>query len=471
MNRLAVIVVAVIVFGFSLGWALGTFRLPPQQAGAEVATAPCAIALSGSNTIGERLAPEIVTAFFTSAGYVVSDAAQVAPDEIRISATRGAQRCVIDIRSHGSSFAFRDLASGAASIGMASRALKPEEAAALAAAGAGDFAADAALAEHVIALDGIAVIVHPESRLHALSRRDVRRVFVGDVSDWRSLGGPSGAIARYARDDESGTFQFFLEHVLENDPHWAAAQAGVRRFASSTALTSAVAADRNAIGFVGAAYVTPAVRALAISDGGQAFPPTPGDVRAESYPISRRLFLYVRPQVMRADPRVAALVTFFKSAAAFALVERLGFVSLAAAGREAGAPLQCSSETPEARVYRVAAAGAERLPMVIRFLPGSNIADSLARDDLARAAAPIRAALADNRTVTLIGHSDAEGEAEINRMLAQRRAESIRGELEGLGAMGLQVESAGEACPVAGNDTPQGRQSNRRVEIWISARS
>jgi len=468
MRFFTVAVLLLICFGLGLAISL---QMRAKTADPTSLDIGCRIQLAGSNTIGERLAPAIVSAYLAADGFTIEAPQKTGEDEVRVNGVRGEERCAVDIRSHGSSLAFKELTEGATEIGMASRPIKIEETEALRAASAGDFEAEAALAEHVVGLDGIAVIVHPSNPLRALSRRDIRRIFVGEAADWRDVGDGRGAIELYARDDQSGTFQFFADHVLENDSRWDRAKATARRYASSSELVAGVAADPLAIGFVGMAYVTPAVRALAVSDGGPAFEPTESNVRSESYPISRRLFLYARPQTMRDNPRVAGLVAFFKSEAAYAAIEELGYVSLRPTPRpDAVAQTEtCAPGAPESEVYRVATAHAQRLESVIRFLPGSNDVDSLARDDVGRAANAIRGAVAQGRVVRLIGHSDSEGDSALNRRLALQRADAIRQAFEGLNVLGLQVESAGEMCPVANNDTPAGRRTNRRVEIWIAA--
>ncbi len=465
-------IVAILVAGacFLIGWQGGKFLPLIVSVGAPEKPA-CAFSLAGSNTLGEKLAPAVVRGYFEAEGFTVSELAAVAAEVVRLRAEGAEETCVVEIRSHGSSYAFDELAAGTAEIGMSSRAIKDGEVERLRTAGAGDFIADAGLAEHVVALDGIAIITNPSNNVASLSKSQVRDAFTAKARDWRALGGASGAITRYARDEKSGTYQFFLEHVLQDDPAWNASKGEARRYSSSSQLVADVARDARAIGFVGMAYLNENVRALPISDGGPAIDASEANVRAESYPISRRLYLYARPETMREAPRIAELVAFFKSEQAYAIVEAQGYVPLRAVTHSGPAITQsaCAAEAPEAEVYRVATAGAERLGAVIRFMPGSNAVDSLARDDVERASGAIREAIAGGRTVRLIGHSDAEGDATVNRRLALQRAQTIREAFETRGLMGLQVESAGEACPIADNGTAQGRQSNRRVEIWISA--
>jgi len=428
----------------------------------------CDAVIAGSNTVGERLAPALISDYLVQADFTMAEPVMETPGEWRLMGTLNARRCTVRVLSHGSSEAFQALQNGQALIGMSSRQIRPSEIEALRAT-AGDFEAEANLAEHVIALDGIAVIVHPSNPLAALSLSEVRQIFLGSVQDWSAVGGQPGAIKLHARDDASGTYQFFQERVLQEAPAWPQ----VPRYESSSELVAAVAADPAAIGFVGVAYVTDSVRALAISDGGPPVRPTTADVRAENYPISRRLFLYVRPETMRGNRFVSGLVRYFKSPAAYARVEELAYVSLRPDDPTNAAPLtpDCAAGTPEAIVYAKATQGARRLSSVFRFVAGSNQLDALGRDDLDRSVEQLQRSLAAGAIVRLIGHSDAEGEAAINRKLARERAEAVRLILEERGVYGLQVDSAGEMCPIADNENQAGRQSNRRVEVWIADRA
>ncbi|MEQ8514599.1 MAG: OmpA family protein [Chromatocurvus sp.] len=73
------------------------------------------------------------------------------------------------------------------------------------------------------------------------------------------------------------------------------------------------------------------------------------------------------------------------------------------------------------------------------------------------------------RTVLIEGHTDNVGNAEYNRGLSQRRADSVRSYLiqQGIPSQSLSASGIGLARPIADNDTPGGRQQNRRVEIVI----
>lgn len=114
-------------------------------------------------------------------------------------------------------------------------------------------------------------------------------------------GGKGGAIRLYARDEQSGTYDTFKELVLAS--HGKSLASDARRFESNDRLAAAVSADPHAIGFVGIASVGRA-RALAIADG-ESLPMAPQEslIATEDYPLSRRLFLYLKPGEKNPGPR------------------------------------------------------------------------------------------------------------------------------------------------------------------------
>lgn len=78
-----------------------------------------------------------------------------------------------------------------------------------------------------------------------------------------------------------------------------------------------------------------------------------------------------------------------------------------------------------------------------------------------------------NEEFDIEGHTDSTGSADYNMSLSQRRADSVRGYLidNGVTAGQIFARGLGETSPKASNDTPEGRQLNRRVEIHIRGRA
>ncbi|HEX5515393.1 MAG TPA: substrate-binding domain-containing protein, partial [Gammaproteobacteria bacterium] len=229
-----------------LGTARSTPSLPAQLP-------PPALRLHGSNTLGEKLAPALVEGLLRKRGY--SDV-RLVPGATTTEKTVYAfpqddlPELAVQILAHGSSTAFRDLQSGSADMGMSSRPIRTSEAAALLPE-LGELHGPAG--EHVIALDGLAVIVHPANPLNSLTTQQVAGLFAGDIKNWSSLGGHYGPVAIYARDDQSGTFDTFNSLVLQR--HGLKLAPAAQRLESSTELSDLVAKDVGAIGFIGLPYV------------------------------------------------------------------------------------------------------------------------------------------------------------------------------------------------------------------------
>ncbi|MBL8627030.1 MAG: substrate-binding domain-containing protein [Myxococcales bacterium] len=415
------------------------------------APVPPTLRLCGSNTVGAELAPALVEAFLRRRGApAVARAVDATGQALRATLPTG--EVVVDVRAEGSATAFTGLAAGRCDVGLASRPINDDEAARLEAAGFGDPRRPAI--EHVIALDGIAVIVHPDNPIATLDRAALRGVFTGAITDWAALGGAPGPIVVLARDDRSGTFDTFKHLVLGATP--LAAAAG--RFADSAALADAVARDPRAIGFVGLAYVRGA-RAVAIGDAGAApLLPTSVTVGTEAYLLARRLFAYSAPRP--ATPLAAELVAFALSPAGQEVVARAGFVDLAVALVDA-AP--CDAACP--RDYAAQVAGARRLSLDFRFRRGEDALDSRGSRDLDR----VVQFLHDHpdARVLLFGFSDSSGGRDANRRLAQARADAVARALATRGVHAAVVRGLGAARPVADNRDAAGRERNRRVEIWL----
>ncbi|KPF72287.1 hypothetical protein IP88_10220 [alpha proteobacterium AAP81b] len=422
--------------------------------------------LSGSNTIGKALAPDLVKAWLESKGAtdITAEARKVpkkdAPETV-IHANLDGNRITIEVRPHGSSTAFADLLAGTAEIGMASRAIKSGEAETLRAWG--DMRTPNS--EHVIGLDGVAVIVNAENPVGALSTAVLRRIFTGEIRDWSEVGGPSGAINIYARDNKSGTFDTFKELVLRGDP-----LGDAKRFEDSAALETAVAGDRNGIGFVALPYVK-TTHALAVNDGESApLQPTSFSIRTESYPLSRRLYFYSPPQATNRDAK--DFITFALSPDGQKVVRKDQFVDLdiaaaeTSAAAQTNAPCRLSSAWPgDPNAYCNLRRAAEPLQTSFRFRAGSDTLDTRSIADLRRVLA--RMEQTPNKQIVLAGFSDNLGAAAGNCALSTARARRVAQALATLGLNAAEVVGFCSELPVRDNSTPEGREQNRRVEIFL----
>lgn len=153
-----------------------------------------------------------------------------------------------------------------------------------------------------VARDAVVVVVHPSNPVVSLSRGQLRRIFSGEVQNWREVGGPDLPLLAFSRGFSSGTGQIFREVVF--GPGEAGGD-GVVQVPGSALLHDEVARQRGAVGYLGLAYLTPRVRPVAVAarDGGPAVAPTPANLLTGRYPLTRPLWFYTRgePQGAAAD--------------------------------------------------------------------------------------------------------------------------------------------------------------------------
>lgn len=142
-----------------------------------------------------------------------------------------------------------------------------------------------------VAKDGLAIYVHATNPVQSIDLGQLRRIYRGEITNWKDVGGSDELITLYSRENSSGTYVYFKDNVLKGKDFSPRAQT----LPGTAAVVNAVAKDPNGIGFGGAAYAR-GVRDLALSFGAgkPAILPTAATVRDGSYPLSRHLFFYVR---------------------------------------------------------------------------------------------------------------------------------------------------------------------------------
>jgi phosphate transport system substrate-binding protein len=410
--------------------------------------------MHGSNTIGQRLAPALVREWMASRGLQEASSASQVAEELRAVFADGSRRVTVDVHSHGTGTGFADLLEGRADLWMASRPVNAGELAQSRRIGE----LDAPAQEHVIALDGLAIIVHPGNRLRGLSLEQVRAVFAGRVLDWAAFGGRPGLINLYARDDKSGTFDSFRSMVLRDLP--LAPRAA--RFESTDQLAASVAEDPNGIGFVGLAGVGQA-RPLAISDSGtRALLPGRITVGTEDYVLSRRLFLYSTRQP---TPLASEFIEFVLGPRGQQVVERIGFVSQDVVAIDVPPRTDVSAE------YVALTEGARRLSLNFRFGAHAAELDNKALRDIGRLVDFVRQPGNAALDLILVGFTDGhEIEPYQALSLSNDRVDLVALQLGRQGVGARRVRGMGYAAPVASDDSDLGRARNRRVEVWVRQR-
>lgn len=375
--------------------------------------------------------------------------------------------------------AFSKLIDGRAAIALTTRPIGGNEISAFTQAGF----ADPSLPdqETVIALDALVPVVSPENKLPAISLEDMARIASGRVRNWSQLGGEDVPIRMLLPDDSSSTFETFNRLVLAANR--ARVGGDVERVSSEEDLADAVARDPYALGVVSLsarrnAKVLPIRRIC-----GPLAKATPFTVKAEEYPLTRRVFMYVSGAPIAS--RITDLIAFAGSGAAQDAIQSVGFVDQGISPadidnqgiRLASALLAApdASSLSQLREFSRALVDAQRLSTTFRFTTGSSRLDNKALGDVSRMVEYLTSKDVVDKEVLVIGFTDAIGRQDLNVLLGQSRAEQVRDQIIASSAgqivpERMRVLSYGPLAPVGCNETPEGRSFNRRVEIWVRDR-
>ena len=177
----------------------------------------------------------------------------------------------ITVAGGGSGVGVQKVGEGLVQIGNTGRALKDTE------------IAKYGLVTFPFAIDGVAVAVNPANGVTGLTKAQVKDVFAGKVTNWKDLGGADAPISLYVREDGSGTRETFEERAL--DKGTSAPSANVVN--SNGAMKTAIAQDKNAIGYVGLGHLDESVKGVAV-DG---MVPSQEGAADGSYTVTRLLYM------------------------------------------------------------------------------------------------------------------------------------------------------------------------------------
>lgn len=224
----------------------------------------------------------------------------------------------------GTGGGFKKFTVGEIDIANASRKMKDEEAKKAA-------ANKVEYIELPIANDGIAVVVNPKNQFaKSLSLAQLKALWEpgSKVKTWKDLdpSWPADPIKLYGPGSDSGTFDFFTEHVMGTAR---LSRADYVASEDDNVLVTGVSKDKNALGYFGFAYYVEnqkIVRDIPLAKDKEAITPTAETIENGSYPLSRPLVIYVNKKAA-ARPEMKAFIEFFlKNAGTFA--KEVGYVPL-----------------------------------------------------------------------------------------------------------------------------------------------
>lgn len=243
------------------------------------------VVIRGSDTLGTKMIPKMAEAFRAA----------------------GNQSVEFDIVPEGSGEAFKALLDGSAEIGMSSRPIKDAERQELMASGK-------KVAEHVVAVDMIAVVVNKSNSVDNAPLDAISSIFTSKVATWKTAN--NAAIMPFTRNETSGTYKVFQELAMNNQEYGSTAI----KTDGNDEIAAKVAANAGGVGYVGMAHANaPGVKAIKING----IAPEPKN--ADSYPLSRKLYLYtVEGKLSDAAQKFVTWTT--TDAQSQAIIKEVGFI-------------------------------------------------------------------------------------------------------------------------------------------------
>lgn len=207
--------------------------------------------------------------------------------------------------SIGSGAGFERFANGETDISGASRPIRDSEAATARSNGVEP-------EEFIVAFDALAVVVNPANDWARDMTLEELALAFGPAETWADIreGFPDVAISRYIPGTDSGTFDYFVEEVFDEEEEPILTATRTQFSEDDAVLVQGVEGDQYGIGFFGFAYLEEVGDALVGLDV-EGVTPNGENVDNGSYPLARPLFIYSDADVMRNKPQVAAFVNFF----------------------------------------------------------------------------------------------------------------------------------------------------------------
>jgi phosphate binding protein len=210
----------------------------------------------------------------------------------------------VDIIGSGAGFE-RFCVAGETDISNASRAIREEEIESCNEIGREPI-------EFRVGTDALAVVVSEDSPLEALTLDQLAQAFGGEATTWDEIDPsfPAEEIRLYSPGTDSGTYDFFVEEVLDEDETGIQSAENVQFSENDNVLVQGVEGSPYAIGYFGFAYFDAnreGLKALAI----EGVEPNEQSAEDGSYPLARPLFIYSDASIMEEKPQVAGFINFY----------------------------------------------------------------------------------------------------------------------------------------------------------------
>ena len=216
----------------------------------------------------------------------------------------------VTVSESGSGNGARGIVNSTIDVGMMSRFMREGEFKACADRGVMPVA-------HVVALDGLPILVHPSNPVSNLTVEQVRAIYSGEIRNWRDVGGPNMEIVFVSRDTNSGTYETFNGVVMAGTP----IDAGAEYVGSNGAVRQRVQTTPAAIGYAGLGFVDDTVKALRVNG----VMPSEATIVTGEYPVARALYMFTNGYPEKRTP-LYRFMTLHLTPEGEEIVQSIGFV-------------------------------------------------------------------------------------------------------------------------------------------------
>ncbi len=135
-----------------------------------------------------------------------------------------------------------------------------------------------------IALDCITPVVHPSNKVSKLTMEQLKNIYLGNITNWKELGGKDAKIVVISRDSSSGTFEVWKKLVM----HKKRVMPRALIVPSNGAIVQAISKTPNAIGYIGLGYLSKGVKPVKVNN----VKPTKANTLNGTFPITRPMFMF-----------------------------------------------------------------------------------------------------------------------------------------------------------------------------------
>lgn len=432
------------------------------------------------NAVGQDLIAKIVNDYSDVKGYGVTQAFGAGGNGVDfiLGDDSGNEVARVGVDTSQSSDALEAVLNGKAAFALTRQQITPQMLSK--ALGRPVNAVSDVLQERALGLDALSFVVNNANGVEVVGWEDIQGVLSGRITNWAQLGGADAPITLHMLNGDTEMNEQLATRVMASSGAKIASSG--ERHENAAKMAESLAADRNGLAVMYRSQIPSGLKALdMISSCNVFYNDDDFSVQTEEYPLVVRWFMY-QPKERNSTELASNLFEYLQTNEGQQAVADLGLVGqqlrlspLKEQGARVISSVLSSTNAGMDKVlktYFAESAKGKRFSTALRFQTGSSQLDVRALGDLQRISQVVRSPDYAGQELVIFGFSDSYGRFDANLRLSQSRANVVKDLIlrENPGILtdaDIQTYGLGPVAPVDCNTTPDGRQLNRRVEIWL----